>query len=80
MSQEEQYRKIAKNTVTLGGVQVIQMGITLVRAKVVAILAAEAHAIIDSWGNCELTVEEDEIVPLLCELEENPYPNCEVKD
>lgn len=68
MSQEEQYRKIAKNTVALGG------------AKVVAILAAEAHAIIDSWGNRELTVEEDEIVTLLCELEENPYPNCEVKD
>lgn len=38
MSQEEQYRKIAKNTVTLGGAQVVQMGITLIRAKVVAVL------------------------------------------
>lgn len=38
MFQEEQYRKIAKNTVTLGGAQVVQMGITLIRAKVVAIL------------------------------------------
>lgn len=42
-------------------------------------LAAEAHAIIDGWGDRELTAEEDEIVTLLCELEENPYPNCEIE-
>ena len=42
-------------------------------------LATEAHAIIDSWSDRELTVEEDEIVTLLSELEENPYPNCELE-
>lgn len=41
-------------------------------------LSAEAHAIIDGWGDRERTPEEDEIVTLLCELEENPYPNSEV--
>ncbi|MCB5172146.1 oligosaccharide flippase family protein [Bacteroides fragilis] len=38
MSQEEQYRRVAKNTVTLGGAQLVQMGVTLIRAKIVAIL------------------------------------------
>ncbi|WP_455590545.1 UpxZ family transcription anti-terminator antagonist, partial [Bacteroides sp.] len=41
-------------------------------------LATEAHAIIDGWGNRELTEEEQEIVSLLADMEENPYPNSEV--
>lgn len=42
-------------------------------------LSAEAHAIIDSWGDRELMAEEEEIVALLRDLEENPYPNSEVE-
>lgn len=35
---EEQYRKIAKNTLVLGSAQIIQMMVTLIRAKAIAIL------------------------------------------
>lgn len=38
MSQEKEYRKVVKNTITLGGSQLVQMAVTLIRAKVVAIL------------------------------------------
>ena len=38
MSQEEQYRRVAKNTVTLGGAHLVQMGVPLIRAKIVSIL------------------------------------------
>lgn len=38
MSEQAQYRKIAKNTAVLGGSQVVQMLVTLVRTKVVAVL------------------------------------------
>lgn len=38
-------------------------------------LAREAHSIIDSWGDRELTEEEKEIVVLLRDMEEDPYPN-----
>lgn len=38
MSEKENYRKIAKNTAVLGGAQVIQMLVTLIRTKVVALL------------------------------------------
>lgn len=38
LSKQEQYRKIAKNTVVLGGAQIIQMLVTLIRTKVIAVL------------------------------------------
>lgn len=42
-------------------------------------LAQEAHAIIDSWSGKELTEKEQEAVETLRELEENQYPNSEIK-
>lgn len=42
-------------------------------------LAREAHAIIESWSDRKLTEEEKEIVVLLGDMEENPYPNSEVE-
>ena len=42
-------------------------------------LAAEAHVIINGWGDRERTAEEEEIVSLFRDLEENPYPNSEVE-
>lgn len=41
-------------------------------------LAREARVIIDSWGDRELMDEEKEIVVLLRDMEENPYPNSEI--
>lgn len=41
-------------------------------------LAREAHSIIDSWNDREFTEEEKEIVVLLRDMEENPYPNSEI--
>lgn len=41
-------------------------------------LAAEAHAIIDSWSGRELSAEEQEAVESLKNVEENPYPNFEL--
>lgn len=41
-------------------------------------LAQAAHAIIDSWGERELTEEEREVMEQLNDLEENPYPWSEV--
>lgn len=41
-------------------------------------LAQEAHSIIDAWGDRKLTEEETEIVSLLRDLEENPYPCSEL--
>lgn len=38
MAKEEQYRKIAKNTAVLGGAQLVQMLVTLIRAKAIAVL------------------------------------------
>lgn len=37
-------------------------------------LAREAHDILDSWNERELTAQEREIVSLLGSMEENPYP------
>lgn len=42
-------------------------------------LARKAHSIIDSWSDREFTEEEKEIVGLLGDIEENPYPNSEVE-
>lgn len=41
-------------------------------------LAREAYSIIDSWSDREFTEEEKEIVVLLGDMEENPYPNSEI--
>lgn len=41
-------------------------------------LAAEAHAIIDSWAGRELSAEERQAVENLRNAEENQYPSCEV--
>lgn len=38
MFDQEQYRKIAKNTAVLGGAQIVQMLVTLIRTKVIAVL------------------------------------------
>lgn len=43
-------------------------------------LAREAHSIIDSWNDREFTEEEKEIVVLLQDMEENPYPNTEIRE
>lgn len=43
-------------------------------------LAQEAHAIMDGWGNCELTEEEREVLERLKVLEENPYPWSEIEE
>lgn len=43
-------------------------------------LAHEAHAIIDQWTNRELTAEENEVLELLNDMEENPYPWSEVEE
>lgn len=37
-------------------------------------LVKEAHAIIDSWNEVELTLEQEEIIEELKNFEENPYP------
>lgn len=42
-------------------------------------LADEAHGIMDSWNGREQTIEEREILELLKEIEENPYPWSEVE-
>lgn len=41
-------------------------------------LANEAHAIMNSWSERELTAEEHEVMQLLKDMEENPYPWNEV--
>lgn len=41
-------------------------------------LACEAHAIIDSWNESELTAEARETIDMLRNLEENQYPNSEI--
>lgn len=41
-------------------------------------LAQGARAIINSWGNRELSREENEVIEVLKELEENQYPNSEI--
>lgn len=43
-------------------------------------LAREAHSIIDSWTDREFTEEEKEIVVLLRDMEENQYPNSEIRE
>ena len=42
-------------------------------------LAKEAHTIIESWKDKELLKEECEIMKELINLEENQYPNSEIK-
>ena len=42
-------------------------------------LAKEAHAIINTWGERELSEEEQEVIEDLHNLEENPYPWSEVE-
>lgn len=41
-------------------------------------LAREAHAIIDSWSESQLTTEARETIDMLKNLEENQYPNSEI--
>lgn len=43
-------------------------------------LAAEAHTIIDSWGERKLTDEEQEIADTLINLEKYPYPWSEINE
>lgn len=42
MSEQDQYRKIAKNTAVLGGSQLVQMLVSLIRTKVIAVLLGPA--------------------------------------
>lgn len=42
-------------------------------------LAAEAHAIIDTWGGRQLSAAEQEAVETLQNAEENQYPHSEVE-
>lgn len=56
ISQEKQYRIVAKNTITLGGAQLIQMLITLIRAKVIAILVGSTGMGINSLILSALTI------------------------
>ncbi|WP_455585270.1 UpxZ family transcription anti-terminator antagonist [Bacteroides sp.] len=43
-------------------------------------LAREAHTIIDGWSARELTAEEHEVIKLLKDMEENPYPWSEIEE
>lgn len=47
-TRQDQYRKIAKNTVILGSAQIVQMLVTLVRAKVIAVLLGPFGAGVNS--------------------------------
>lgn len=48
MSEKNEYRIIAKNTVVLGSAQVVQMLVTLIRAKVIALLLGPIGAGVNS--------------------------------